>query len=145
MATTQSPTDKHKQLARRVPEDVATEHKLDVIDEITTEDVVDHTPMGDAEGRDELKAEIAEMIEAFPDFSATVEEIFAEDDLVSMRVTLRGTHEGELWGMEPTGNTFEVPNNVVTRIEDGLIAERWLVLDTMGMLRQLGLVDLPME
>lgn len=143
MATTQSPTEENKRLARRVPEDIATEHDLDLIDELATKDTVDHFPWGDARGPAELKATMEEMLAAFPDFSATVEEAIAEDDLVAMRVTIRGTHQGEFRGIEPTGETFEVQNQVFTRVEDGKIAERWLVPDMLGLLTQLGVVDAP--
>ena len=143
MATTQSPTEENKQLARRVPEDIATEHDLDLIDEIATEETVDHTTWGDFRGPEELKELMSGMFEAFPDFSATVEEIIAEGDLVAMRVTLRGTHEGPFQGYEPTGNSFEIENQVFTRIEDGQIVERWLVPDMLGLMEQLGLVDAP--
>lgn len=79
----------------------------------------------------------------FPDFEATVEDVVAEGDTVAMRVTLRVTHEGEFMRTEPTGNSFEVQNTVFTRIEDGKIAERWVQPDTLGMLRQLGIVEFP--
>jgi predicted ester cyclase len=80
---------------------------------------------------------------AFSDFSATVDDVVAEGDTVAMRVTLRGTHDGPFMGIEPTGNEFEVSNMVFTRIEDGKIAERWVLPDMLGMLQQVGAVDMP--
>ena len=133
-----------KRIARRVPEEIANERRIDLVDEVYAADCVEHGPFGmDAEGRDAVRAQLEAFLDAFPDFEATVEDVVAEEETVAMRVTLRGTHEGELMGIEPTGESFEVRNTVFTRIEDGKIAERWVLPDTLGMLQQLGVVESP--
>lgn len=133
--------DEHKRIARRFPEDVATEGRLHVLDDILADDAVDHNPLGgDERGRTAIEERMRALREAFPDFEATVEDVVAEGDLVAMRVTLRGTHEGPFMGIQPTGNSFEVQNMVFTRIEDGKIAERWVQPDVLGMLGQLGVL-----
>ena len=40
---------------------------------------------------------------AFPDCRFVVEEVIAEGDKVSARFTMRGTHNGELRGIAPSG------------------------------------------
>ncbi|WP_458207014.1 ester cyclase [Haladaptatus sp. NG-SE-30] len=138
--------EENKRLARRIPEDIATERNFDLVEAVATEDCVEHGAFGErTEGRDANVERLRNIIDAFPDFEATVEDIVAEDDEVAMRVTLRGTHEGEFMGIEPTGNSFEVQNMVFTRIEDGKIAERWVQPDTLGMFHQLGVVESPMD
>nr|WP_312911351.1 ester cyclase [Natronosalvus caseinilyticus] len=136
-------TEENKQIARRFPEEVATKGNTDVLEEICAEDVIDHSPLGEARGLEELEDQMEFLRSAFGDFSATVEDIVAEGDTVAMRVTLRGTHKGEFMGVEPTGRDFEVGNMVFTRIEDGKIAERWVQPDTLGLMQQLGAVDRP--
>lgn len=146
MASASTPTpgaDANAELARRIPEEVATEGNLDLIDEICKENIADHTPTWDVTGRAEFKAQIRSLRESFDDFSATVEDVVTEGDTVAMRVTLRGTHAGAFMGAEPTGKRIEVENMVFTRIEDGMIAERWVQPDMLSMLSQLGIVDLP--
>lgn len=135
--------EENKRLACRVPEEVASKGDLDLIDELYTENAVEHTPTGDEQGRTAIRAACEAYLDAFPDLSATVEEVIAEGELVTMRVTLRGTHEGQLMGIEPTGESFEAQNMVFTRVEDGKIAERWVQPDTLGMLQQLGVVESP--
>lgn len=137
--------EENKRVARRFPEEVATEGNIDVIDEICAEDVVDHSPLGDVRGREELKAQLESLRTAFEDFSATVEEAVAEGDTVAMRVTLRGTHVGDFMGIEATGKDFEVENMVFTRVEDGHIVERWVQPDMLGLMQQLGAIELPGE
>ncbi|MFC7129080.1 ester cyclase [Haloferax chudinovii] len=143
-ASTPTPTPtENERIARRFPEEVASEGNIGLIDELCAEDVLDHSPLGEVRGRDELKAQISGLRESFSDFSATVEDAISAGDTVAMRVTLRGTHDGAFMGIEPTGKSIEVGNMVFTRIEDGVIAERWVHPDMLGMLTQLGAVELP--
>lgn len=137
--------EENKRIARRVPEDIATQRNMDFIEEVFAPDVVETGVFGQepTRGTEEGRARFETLFEAFPDFSATVEDIVAEGDTVAMRVTLRGTHEGTFMGMEPTGESFEVQNMVFPRLEDGKITERWVLPDSLGMMQQLGIVSPP--
>lgn len=138
-------TEENEQIARSVPEEIATKRNLDRIDEVFAEDFVEHGPLGEeTQGLRAARETIQSVLDAFPDFEATVEETVAEGDLVAMRVTWRGTHEGRFMGIEPTGKSFEVPAMIFTRLADGTITERWVVADSMGMMQQLGVVESPM-
>ena len=141
MSTTQ--LEENKRIARRVPEEIATQRKLDLIEEVAAADAVDHGPITDVHGHAEIRAHMERYFDAFEDFSATVEDMVAEGDMVAMRVTLRGKHTGEFMGIEPTGKEFEIPNMVFSRIEDGKIVERWTQPDMLGLMAQLGVVDVP--
>lgn len=137
-------TKENEQIARSVPEEIATKRNLDRIDEVFAEDFVEHSSFGEEmRGRQAVRETIQSVLDAFPDFEATVEETVAEGDLVAMRVTWRGTHEGPFMGIEPTGKSFETQSMIFTRIEDGTITERWVVPDALGMLTQLGVIEPP--
>lgn len=140
MATANRDTAANKDVARQVPEQLATERDLDMVDTLFAEDAVEHDPFGDYTGREEIREHLEGVLSAFPDMTATVEQIVAEGDTVAMWITLRGTHEGEMadLGLEPTGKSVAVKNAVFTRIEDGKIAERWVQPDMLGLVRQLG-------
>ena len=142
MAPKTSP-EANKRLVRRYPEEVASEGNVSLIDELCTTSVVDHSPLGEVHGREDLKAQIETLRDAFGDFTATVEDVVADGDTVAMRVTLRGTHRGEFMDIEATGTSFEVGNTVFTRVDDGQIAERWVQPDVYGLLQQLGAVEVP--
>lgn len=137
--------EENKRVARRYPEEIATKRRFDLIDEVCTEDIVSHSPFGEVRGRDEVREQTETNISAFPDFSATVQDIFGAGDKVAMRVNLQGTHDGEFMGVPPTGASFDIQNMVITRLEDGLIAERWIVPDMLGAFQQLGIIELPTE
>jgi len=137
-------TEENKRIARRYPEEVATERNLDLIDELLAEDFIEHGPFGEeTHGREADKEQMRAMLDAVPDFEATVEAVVAEGDTVAMRVTLRGTHEGDLMGIEATGKPFEIANAVFTRIEDGKIVERWIQPDMLGFMQQTGVIESP--
>jgi predicted ester cyclase len=52
---------------------------------------------------------------AFPDIRITVEDQVAEGDKVATRVTVRGTHRGELEGMPPSGKRIEISAITIDR------------------------------
>ncbi len=67
----------------------------------------------------------------------------AEGDKVVTRWSARGTHEGELAGVGPTGNRVEITGITFSRIEGGKIAEEWINYDALGMMEQIGAVPAP--
>lgn len=77
---------------------------------------------------------------AYPDTHFTVEDQIAEGDKVVTRWTGRGTHQGELMGVAPTGNEVTVRGIEIDRIVGGRIEETWVNYDTSGMMQQLGVV-----
>ena len=80
---------------------------------------------------------------AFFDLKGTVGDQLAEGDKVVMRWTAWGTHQGELQDLPPTGGRVAVAGMVISRSAEGKLVESWEVYDTMGMMRQLGLVVVP--
>ena len=76
---------------------------------------------------------------AFPDFSYSIEELIAEDDIVISRFIFRGTHEGEFQGIPATGNKVEMSGFMMTRIENGKIVEDKEEVDQLGFMQQLGM------
>ena len=129
--------EENKELARRSWESV---DNPDMLDEAYASDVVWHNPEGDIQGIEQAKQFVSMFKTAFPDMSATVEDVVAEGDKAVTRVTLRGTHQGEVEEFgPPTGRQVEIEGITIHRIEDGKIAEEWNSYDNMSMMQQLGL------
>lgn len=80
---------------------------------------------------------------AFPDASFTVEDIIAEGDKVAVRLTMRGTHQGEMQGIPATGRQVVVTGMSIERVVDGRIVEGWTENDALGLLGQLGVLPPP--
>ena len=112
----------------------------DLIDEVYASDVVWHEPDRDIHGIEEAKQFTSLYKTAFPDMSATVEDVVAEGDKVVTRVSIRGTHQGETEEFgPPTGRQFEGYLITISRIEGGKIVEDWDAYDNLTTLQQLGL------
>jgi predicted ester cyclase len=94
---------------------------------------------------DGLKGFAGTFRESFPDWHSTFEELVAEGDRVAERWTGRGTHQGELQGIPPTGKRVEVPGSVFYRIVGGKIVEFRGQLDMMGLMQQLGVTAPPQQ
>ncbi len=80
---------------------------------------------------------------AFPDLTATVDDMVAEGDEVAYRLTFRGTHRGEMMGIPPTGKQVTYTGIGIDKVVDGTIVEMWLNFDALGLLQQLGAVLKP--
>jgi steroid delta-isomerase-like uncharacterized protein len=80
---------------------------------------------------------------AIPDLRVVVEDMIAEGDKVAVRYTLEGTHEGELFGVPPTGQRLSIKSISVERVSDGKIIEHWRVTDSLDMMQQLGVIPPP--
>lgn len=119
----------------------------EIVDELVAADFRNHNPIvPDAPpGPEGFKQNVAAIRTAFPDISFTTEDMIAEGDRVVIRAIGRGTHEGELLGIEPTGREVTIDIIVIFRLADGQLVERWAQTDTMGMLRQLGALPEPAE
>jgi len=136
MTTTE---ERNKEVMRRYEEEVWNERNLDVIEEVLAEDFVLHYPNSqEVHGPEEFREKAESNQAAFPDSSQTTEDIIAEDDMVVMRLVVRGTHGGEFMGYAPTGKEFEIEEVHIVRIEDGKIVEQWSQADMMGLMEQLG-------
>ena len=129
-------------LSRRVLEEAFNAGIIDVIDELVTTDFVNHdAALPEAMiGADAAKATISGYRTAFPDLRITIEQQIADDQGVATRWSAKGTHQGDLMGMSPTGKQATVTGITIDRIVDGRIAESWTNWDTLGMLQQLGVV-----
>ncbi len=77
---------------------------------------------------------------AFPDGQMTIEDLVAEGDRVVARTTFNGTHQGEMQGIPATGKAVSVSGITIFRLDNGKIAEGWLVNDNLGLMQQLGVI-----
>jgi steroid delta-isomerase-like uncharacterized protein len=132
-------TEVNKAIARRVYEIIST-GDFDRAAEIVDREAPDNELRpGDPPAKliDTFKETFSEAREGFPDLTISIEDVMAEGDWVTARVTMRGTHRGEFQGIAPTGKRVEVRAIDMFRIEDGKIAEHWgHADDPTGFLRQ---------
>ena len=121
-----------------------TKGHLGAVDEYLAEKFVNHDPpIGVTADREGMRAAGAMFRAAFPDWHSEMDILVGEGDLVVEHFTASGTQQGEILGVPPSGRTVTLPGINIWRVRDGRIVERWGRLDELGLLRQLGLVNLP--
>jgi predicted ester cyclase len=104
-------TEENKAVVRRFNELIGEFFRTgdaDALDEVLSPAFVYHQP-GTPPDLESFKQFLPMFRAAFPDMSYTVEDQIAEGDKVVSRYTGRGTHQGELTGIAPTGRQVEVP------------------------------------
>lgn len=133
-------TEELKARARRLAEEVFSQGDLAVAGDLVAADYVHHVP-GDAPapGIAGLEEWVRLMHRSFPDFHVIVEDEIAEGERVVQRLTVRGTHLGELFGVAPTSRPVQFSAIEINRAgPDGKFVEHWSSVDLFGLLQQLG-------
>ena len=136
--------DEPEALVHRWFEDLFNRGELSVADEILSEHVEYHGPPSlspqDVTGPADIKEYVDVYKTAFPDMVYSVEEVHTTEGETRVRWTATGTHESDLFGMDPTGEMMTVEGISVFRTdEDGIrdIRAQW---DTLKMVQELGVV-----
>jgi len=128
----------NKSLVRRYYEQMWNRWDLSLVDELIGEGITFRgSPGVTVRGREGFRDYVLAVRRAFPDFHNRVEELLAEGDKVVARLTYSGTHQGELFGIEPTGRRVSYAGVAIFRIESGRIVEGWVLGDVHGLIRQL--------
>jgi predicted ester cyclase len=130
-----------KALVRRLF-DIINQGNLALLDEVIAPGSVHRNPAdpnlpSGAEGWRRMEAPWQA---AFPDGRSTIEDQIAEGDKVVTRWRFRGTHQGEIFGIAPTGKQIEFTGIFIDRVAGGRIVEHWDEADILGVLQQLGAV-----
>ncbi len=130
--------DENKLLVRDFVGRVINGRDLDAAGTYVAEDVVEQVPFpGQGPGLAGLKDVLRGLFAAFPDMHWTIDEQIAEADKVLTRFTWTGTHDGEFFGVPASGRTVSVWGMVIDRIERGRIKDTRILMDALGLMRQI--------
>jgi steroid delta-isomerase-like uncharacterized protein len=141
-----SVVDDPKQLISRFVEELWNQRRLDVADAIFAKDCVTHQlrsgSPADAlpRGPQSIKEHIARWIASFPDLHFSVEQMLCEGDRVVTQLLMEGTHQSAWMGIPPTGKKMQIRMFTVHRVVQGKIAEDWVLVESLGVFQQLGVV-----
>src|SRR5215204_6955754 len=121
-------SEENKTLVRRFLEEL-DKGNLDVIDELVAPDFVDRSLMpGQGPTREDFKRSVAELLDALPIISFTIEEQVAEGDTVVTKYSQSAVMRGEVMGRRPTGEEETAEGIYIHRISGGKITEEWGIL-----------------
>ncbi|HXR28389.1 MAG TPA: ester cyclase [Solirubrobacteraceae bacterium] len=126
--------------------DAWNRHDVEAIVAMHAPDMVfeNHTAGERAEG-EEVRAHVARIFEAWPDIAFTTRRLYVREDLVVQEWNAAATHSSELRRGElrspASGRLVQWEGLDVIPFEDGLIKRKDVYSDSVGILRQVGLLD----
>ena len=138
--------EKNKVIVRRFIEEFWNQRKLHLAEELFAPDCMTHqlrlgeTAVGVLRSPESVKLEAAAWLSGFPDLKFVLEKIIAAEDEVVAHCTMCGTHSGILMGVPATGKKVSVPIITIHRIAGGKIAEDWVLVGSLLLFQQLGVV-----
>jgi steroid delta-isomerase-like uncharacterized protein len=131
-------------IIRRFIEETINQGQIDSAAQFVWEDVVEQVPFpGQGPGLEGLKDILRGMRAGFPDLHFSVEEQIAEGEKVLTRFEWTGTHRGEFLGVPATGRPVKVWGMVIDRLADGRIKDTRIIMDSLGLMMQLGVFPPP--
>ncbi len=138
--------EQNKANVRRVFEEAFVRGNLAILDEGVSDEVKDQQHPDEPSFRVHLKAVIVAMREAFPDLQWDINQLIGEGDWVALHSFMSGTHKGNLGPplspriIPPTGRSVRVAHMHMIRSPEGEAGELWHIMDTLGLLSQLGVL-----
>jgi predicted ester cyclase len=132
--------DENIAVVRRLTEEGFIGGKVDVVDDVVAEHCLDHDPVpGQPDGREGQRFTCQMVVDGLSDRSIK-EDYLAVGDKVIENWVCSGTHTGDFFGIPATGKRVDCRGMEIWRVENGQIVERWGVVDTGGILEQLGVL-----
>lgn len=131
-------------LIERFYKEIIEGGNLDLIDELTVDDFVDHEQAlpGQPPGKDGVRFFVSAVRAAFPDIKVkTIEPTLADGNLEACHVIMTGTHSGDMAGVPATGKSVEFDGTDIIRVEDGKVAEHWGTTNNLSLMQQIGAIS----
>jgi steroid delta-isomerase-like uncharacterized protein len=134
----------NKRVIRAFIEEVLNQGRFDRMNDLVLENFIELDPLpGQQHGREGLKGVLMQFRSAFPDMHWDISEQISEGEKVVTRFTWNGTHRDTFLGIPATGRHVEVKGVVIDRLEAGKMADSRILMDTLGLLQQLGALPPP--
>lgn len=87
--------------------------------------------------REEFVAQVSGFGKLIPDLTWRISEIFVDGDRIIVRSEASGTPQGPIFGVAPTGKSFQIMTIDIHTVRDGKLAVAHHVEDWAGAIRQL--------
>ena len=131
--------DQNKAIAKRAFEEVLSDGRFELAEQLYAKDFVNHGIHRDAT-LEEDQAALKGWHQAFSNIAMVPVKLIAEGDLVTVYWIARGTNTGTGNGLPATGKKVELAGITIWRIVDGKIKEEWSAFDQLSLMQQLGLL-----
>jgi steroid delta-isomerase-like uncharacterized protein len=114
-------------------------HDVDLVDQALASDWEDipQAP-GQAAGPEGIKPIFRMLISAFPDISVEIAEILSEAGRAAVRVSVTGTHRGDLFGVPASGKSVRFALHEFHEFEGDRLRRTYHMEDLFGLFAQIG-------
>jgi steroid delta-isomerase-like uncharacterized protein len=135
---------KNIELVKRLVEGLASGRDMSLYEVLFSKDVILHGPSSSQEirGLETLKKIDEDLFKAYPGTKFKIETIFEEGNQVFVRWTCAGRYKKGHRGLNPKKNEFFIRGMSLYRIAKGKIREIWQSWDRLGILEQIGEVNI---
>lgn len=89
-------------------------------------------------GPEGIKPIIRSFGEAFPDVHIAIHDMIQVPGRIGVRAEIGGTHQGEFFGIAPTGKKISFRLHEFQTLSDGRVTTTWYMEDWFGLFIQLG-------
>lgn len=133
-------------IIRRFVDELWNGRQLEVADEIFAADCITHQLRSGApssavpRGPEAIKEHVSGWLRSFPDLRFTVEQIIAQNDRVATQLLVEGTHQAPWLGIPASGKTLQIRMFTLHRIAGDKIVEDWVLVESLGVFQQLGVI-----
>ena len=128
----------------RIPLELLNQGKYPLIDELFAPDFRNRSVRpGMDPSREGYKQFVTSLRTAFPDLHYTIDDSIEAGDKFVTRLTGSGTMRGDFAGMAPTGKHATWTEIHIVRVVNDLVVEHWGLVQELGMMVQLGIVEAP--
>ncbi|WP_372882320.1 ester cyclase [Psychromonas sp.] len=138
----------NKSIAQRYFQDVLDGKQFDIMNELFTADIMMHRPEGILSNLSKIQPLFKSALSPHT-FKTTIHDIFSSGDRVFVRLSHQLTYSSDkalfrsrIGNFDVRGKTIHWDAMVILRFENGKIAEEWVSRDELGMLMQVGKLQL---
>ena len=139
--------EKNKEIVTGYFSEVVDKLNIDLLGQYYTDDCIIHRPEVSKPiiGIENFKTGLARVIDSYSSIKTTIHDLFGADDRVSCRLNHLAVHrdnwKSRIGYHEVAGKTVGWSAITIFRIEGDKIAEEWVCRDELGMLIELGIID----
>lgn len=132
-------TEQNKEIVRRFNRECIEQGLAASLEELLADDVINHAAApGRPNGKESFSLFLNGVLrKGFPDCKVEILDQVAENDLVTTRKKITGTHTGEILGIAPTNKSVEIQVIDMIRLKDGKYKEHWGQTNFHEVLRSL--------
>ena len=135
---------RNEEIVRTACQVIWTEGQIDRVAEFYHPDFkADYPNTNWGQGLDGVRALAANVRVGLPDYRESIDLLIDGGEYIVVELTIRGTHNGPLAGLEATGKEIAFRDVTILRIKDDRIIEQRGLTDHLSVFMQLGLSTLP--